>query len=296
MISKRIWQLQHRIAPYAFVSPFVILFGIFLLYPLVRSFLLSFCSTMGAQNVHFNGVTNYKHLLVDPLFWAAVMNTVIYVVGYLSIQIPAALGLALLLNNPSVRGRNFFRFAFYSTHLVGQVFVAVVFMQMLDPRRGLVTKLVMAITGSHYIGWLSDPVLARLAVIIAWLWLSIGYGMVYFLAALQGVDKTLYEAAEVDGAGPWRKFWNVTFPGIRPVFIFLTLIGVVGSFQLFELPFVLLQGSGPKYAGLTIVFYLFGTGFQTGNLGYASTIGWALVFIIFCASSIQYLLTREKGK
>jgi len=251
---------------------------------------------MGAQNVHFNGVTNYKHLFVDPLFWVAVANTVIYVVGYLSIQIPAALGLALLLNNPSVRGRNFFRFAFYSTHLVGQVFVAVVFMQMLDPRRGLVTKLVMAVTGSHYIGWLSDPVLARLAVIIAWLWLSIGYGMVYFLAALQGVDQSLYEAAEVDGAGPWKKFWNVTFPSIRPVFIFLTLIGVVGSFQLFELPFVLLQGFGPKYAGLTIVFYLFGTGFQTGNLGYASTIGWALVFIIFCASSIQYLVTREKGK
>jgi len=139
-------------------------------------------------------------------------------------------------------------------------------------------------------------VLARLAVIIAWLWLSIGYGMVYFLAALQGVDQSLYEAAEVDGAGPWKKFWNVTFPSIRPVFIFLTLIGVVGSFQLFELPFVLLQGFGPKYAGLTIVFYLFGTGFQTGNLGYASTIGWALVFIIFCASSIQYLVTREKGK
>ncbi len=116
--------------------------------------------------------------------------------------------------------------------------------------------------------------------------------MIYFLAALQAVDANLYEAAEVDGAGAFSRFWHITLPGIRPVMVFMVLFGLIGGFQLFELPFVLLQGAGPQYAGLTIVMYLFNTGFLAGNLGYASTIGWALTVIIILAALLQLRLTR----
>jgi ABC-type sugar transport system permease subunit len=292
MISSRLWRLQHRFAPYLFVSPFLVLFAIFLLYPLARSLYLSFCNTIGPHDVRFTGASNYAHLLHDPYFWVAAGNTAIYVFAFLIIQIPASLGLAILLDSKFVRARNFFRFAFYSTHLVGQVFVAVIFSQLLGPRHGLLTRFVSALVGHPMeIPWLTHPLLARLSVLMAWLWLSIGYGMIYFLAALQSVDRQLHEAAQVDGAGKWSRFWHVTLPGIRPVLLFLILIGLVGGFQLFELPFVLLQGPGPNYAGMTIVMYLFNTGFSAGNLGYASTIGWALVLIILIIALLQLWIT-----
>jgi ABC-type sugar transport system permease subunit len=291
--SSRWWVLQQRLAPYLFVSPFLILFCVFFLYPLIRSLVLSFCNTIGPQEVHFTGTANYAYLVRDPYFWIAAANTTVYVFAFLLIQIPAALFLAILLNSRLVVARSFFRFAFISTHLVGQVFVAVVFSQLLDPRHGPVTRAISLLSGgSLEIPWLFHPVLGRVSVLLAWLWLSIGYGMIYFLAALQAVDQNLYEAAEVDGAGPWSRFWNVTLPGIRPVLVFLVLIGLIGGFQLFELPFVLFQGAGPNNAGLTIVMYLFNTGFLAGNLGYASTLGWALVMILFVVAALQLWITR----
>jgi ABC-type sugar transport system permease subunit len=293
MTSRRLWNLQHHFAPYLFVAPFILLFAVFLLYPLIRSLILSFCNAVGPQEVYFTGSRNYVYLLHDPYFWIAAANTTLYVLAFLIIQIPLSLGLAVLLNSPVVWFRSFFRFAFISTHLVGHVFVAVVFSQLLDPRHGPVTRLIAAITGgSLEIPWLTHPILARVSVLMAWLWMSVGYGMIYLLAALQAVDHNLYEAAEMDGATGWSRFWHVTLPGIRPVLTFLILVGLIGGFQLFELPFVLLQGGGPNSAGLTIVMYLFNTGFLAGNLGYASTIGWALVAILIVVSGLQLWLTR----
>ncbi len=208
-------------------------------------------------------------------------------------QIPASLGLALLLNSERVRCRDFFRYAFFSTHLVGGVFVAVLFSLLFAPRHGLINRAIGAVTtlGTE-INWLGSPQLAMPAVIIAGLWLSIGYGMIYFLAALQSVDKELYEASEMDGAGAWAQFWHITMPGIRPVLIFLVLVGTIGAFQLFELPFVLFQGPGPNNSALTMVMYLFQQGFETGDLGYAAAIGWMLVLMILVVSIAQLKFTR----
>jgi arabinosaccharide transport system permease protein len=119
----------------------------------------------------------------------------------------------------------------------------------------------------------------------------VGYPMIYFLAALQSVDKELYEAASVDGAGKWSQFWNVTLPGIWPVVVFMILVGTIGAFQLFELPYVLFQGPGPNGRGMTIVMYLFMMGINAGDLGYASAVAWGLVVIIFVLSLIQLRLT-----
>jgi ABC-type sugar transport system permease subunit len=289
-----LWRLQHHFAPYFFVSPFILIFSIFIIYPLVRSLYLSFCNTVGPNDVRLTGLTNYRFLLHDPVFWLALGNTTLYVTAFVVIQISLALALAIVLNNPLIYCRSFFRFAFFSTNLVGQVFVAVVFTQLLNPRHGLLTQIIHQF--NHRIlevSWLTDPVLCRVAVVMAWLWLSVGYGMIYFLAALQAVDQQLYEAATVDGAGKWSQFWHVTIPGIRPVLIFLILFDLVGGFQLFELPFVLLQGPGPGWAGFTIVMDLFMTGFGAGNLGYASTIGWVLAVIIFIVATLQLWISKR---
>jgi ABC-type sugar transport system permease subunit len=142
------------------------------------------------------------------------------------------------------------------------------------------------------IDWKSDWRFARLAILIAALWLSIGYAMIYLLAALQAVDRDLYEAAVTDGAGKWSRFWHVTLPQIRPVLMFLILIGTIGSLSLFELPYVFFQGSGPGFAGLTVVAYLFTQGFGVGDLGYASAVAWALVLFIGAIALLQIRVMR----
>lgn len=292
MNRDRLWNWQHRYAPYLFVLPFVLLFAVFMLYPLVRSIVLSLYKSAGPRHQRFVGLANYAFLLRDRLFWWAVINTTLFTAAYLLIQVPASLGLALLLNSRFVRFRNFFRFSFFSTYLVGQVFVAVLFALLLGSREGLVNQAIKRISpDAGPINWLSDPRLAMLATLIASLWLSIGFGMIYFLAALQAVDHGLYEAASVDGAGRWSRFWHVTLPGIRPVLVFMILIGTIGAFQLFELPYVLFQGPGPSYSAMTIVMYLYMTGFEVGDLGYAAAIGWMLVLIILAVSLAQLRVT-----
>jgi ABC-type sugar transport system permease subunit len=297
MTRARLWALQHRFAPYLFVLPFVLLFTCFLVYPLVRSVVLSMYQTAGPRSTKFVGLANFRFLLTDQYFWLAVANTAVLALTFLCIQIPCSLGLAMLLNAKSVRAKSFFRFAFFSTHLVGSVFASVLFFQLLNPRQGLVNKtLGLFLSYTPQIPWLTNEYLARVSILLAWLWLSVGFGMIYFLAALQAVDAELYEAADVDGAGRFSKFWNITVPGIKPVLLFMILVGTIGGFQLFEIPYVLFPtSSGPNRSAVTIVAYLFTTGFQAGDLGYASAIGWMLVIIILTITMLMYLLgVREK--
>jgi len=285
----RIWQSRQRRAPYVFLLPLTLVLCVFFLWPLARSLELSFYTTAGPRVGRFVGLGNYTFLILhDRLFWLAVANTTAYTLAFLIVQIPASLGLAMLMNHRSVRFKSVLRFCFFSTYLVGQVFVAVVFFALLAPRRGLVNRALGVFVGSALnVDWLTRPSLALPATLLAGLWLSIGYGMVYFLAALQAVDGDLYEAALLDGASAWAAFWNVTLPGIRPALIFLLVVGTIGGFQLFELPYVLLQGPGPSYRALTIVMYLYAAAFERGDLGYSAAIGWLLVLILMAVSAVQ---------
>ena len=284
---------RQRLAPYVFLLPLLCVLSFFFLWPLCESFLLSLQTTAGPHTRRFVGVGNYRFLILhDRLFWLAVANTIVYTAAFLILQIPASLGLALLLNHPSVRLKQVLRFCFFSTYLVGQVFVAVVFFALLGPRRGIVNEFIGHLAGRDVnIGWLTQPNMTLVTVLIAGLWLSIGYGMVYFLAALQAVDGNLYEAAILDGAGRWSRFWHVTLPGIRPVLIFLVIVGTTAGFQLFELPYVLLQGPGPNYRGLTMVMYLYSAAFERGDLGYSAAIGWLLVLLLGAVSAAQLKIT-----
>jgi ABC-type sugar transport system permease subunit len=279
-----------------FVSPFVALFAVFTIYPLARSLVLSFHASTGPRQHVFVGLDNYEFLLTDTLFWKALVNTLVYAVLFVSLHIPASLGLALLLSSASVRLRAVFRFAFFSSYLVGHVFVAVIFMALLAPRHGLINRALAAAVPwlDADLNWRGDSSLAMPAVVLATLWLSIGYGMIYFLAALQQVDRNLYGAAAIDGAGRWARLRHVTLPAIKPVTTFLVLVGTIGALQLFEVPYVLLEGAGPGFAGLTIVMYLYQQGFETGNIGYASAIGWILALVIALIAAAQLTVTGAR--
>lgn len=290
MTRQKLWTFQARYAPYFFVAPFIVLFSIFMVYPLGRSIVLSLYKAASPRSMKFVGLDNYRFLLHDWAFRGAVVNTFYFAIVFIALQIPLSLGLAVALNSKRLHGRQFLRFAFFSSHLVGSVFVAVIFNIMLTPRHGLINKAIGAVF--PFIGtetqWTAKPLLAMPAILMASLWLSVGYGMIYFLAALQGVDRELYEAAEVDGAGKWDRFRHVTLPGLKPVLRFLVLVGLIGAFQLFELPFVLFgQTAGPAGYGSTIVMYLYFMGFDAGDAGFASAVGWVLVAIIFLISLLQ---------
>jgi ABC-type sugar transport system permease subunit len=259
------------------------------MYPLARSVVLSFYRSAGPRENEFIGFSNYSFLFRDWLFWKAVINTVGFTVIFLSLQIPLSLALAMLLNHPQIRARSVFRFIFFSSHLVGHVFVGLLFMMLLSPRSGIVNRALGQIPFlPNDINWRGDSRFVMPALIMASLWISIGYGMIYFLAALQTVDRELYEAAEVDGAGFWGRFLHITLPGIRPVMVFILMVGTVGAFQLFELPYVLFDPpTGPGLKAMTIVMYLYQQGFEFGNIGYAAAVGWVLAAMLFLVTGLQ---------
>ena len=282
-----------RWTPFLFLAPFIITFLVFTAYPLVQSIILSMHQTYGPQTSIFVGAGNFTQLFGDALFWKALGNTFIFALGSVLVQLPLSLGLAMLLDRPGLRGRLLFRLIYFSPSLAGIVFVALLFGPIFEKNTGLLNVWLHSWVGFDLeFPWMERHVMTGL--IVAGIWMYVGFNMVYFLAALQSVDRSIVEAALVDGAGPWQRFRHVTIPAIRPVAGFVVLLSIIGSFQLFELPFVLLNNTaGPDNRGLTIVMYLYQTGFEIGDLGYASAIGWSLaILLMVLASGLRLVLRR----
>ncbi len=291
--GSRWFAFQYRYAPYLFVSPFLLIFAVFGAWPIIKSLILSFHTTNGPKDVVFVGLSNFRFLMDDPDFLKAVSNTAQYAFWSVFLQLPLSLGLAILLSRNWLRGREFLRLAFFSPHLLGQVFVGVLFSVIFIPQYGLLNKVLHAIAGVPLdTKWLANPSLVMPALVLTSLWMYVGFNMIYFLAALQAVDRELYDAAQVDGANGWQTFRAVTMPGIKPVAVFVLVMSTIGSFQLFELPYTMLGNSpGPDKAGLTVVMHLYESGFVTGDLGYASAIGWTLALGVLVISLIQMRVT-----
>ena len=282
------WYQQQKIAPYLFIAPFYILFAIFMGYPLISSLIMSFYEMRGFQSRIFVGFGNFTDLFQDPIFWKSLWNTVYFALGTLILQLPIALLLAILLNSKLVKGKNFLRLAFFTPVLVAGVFVAIIFNLIFDQRAGLINN-EFVLFGKE-IGWLSNESYVMPAVILTGVWQWAGFNMIYFLAGLQGIRQELYEAAAVDGANWWQSFVHITLPSLRPVIAFVFVVSMIGSFQLFDLPYILTNGGEPSDAGTTIVMYLYKNGFQFMRLGYAATIGWVLFIIIAIISIVQLKL------
>ncbi|MFT5422357.1 MAG: ABC-type sugar transport system permease subunit [Phycisphaerales bacterium] len=283
-------------AAWLFLSPFLLIFGVFVVYPLSQSLVLAFQQTYGPESARWVGLDNFKNLFGDKLFFLAIRNTLVYTLGSLFIQLPLSLGLAMLLNRPGLRGRGIYRLIFFSPQLMGLVFAAMLAMLVFEKQNGLLNQALHGAFGFDLdFPWLQVHVMWTL--IITSLWMYVGYNMIFFLAALQSIDKSLLEAASVDGAGPASQFWNITVPSIRPVASVVVLLSIIGSLQLFELPWIMLDSTpGPGNRGLTIVMYLYQKGFETGDLGYASAIGWALAVMLIGLALLQLWMVRREDR
>ena len=298
MNNSTFFKKQQTLAPYLFVIPFVVTFCIFSAYPYARSLTYSLYATSGPKDSAFIGLNNYSFLLNDPDFWKAVGNTALFAFLSVLIQLPLSLGLALLLSQKWLRAVQVWRLAVFAPNLMGQVAVGVLFSVLLQPKFGLVNIGLAEVLGTGWLDkkWLSDPQNVLPALVLVQAWMSIGYNMIYFLAALQNVDQELIEAAMVDGANAWQRFRAVTLPTIAPVVVFVLVTMTVGSFQLYELPRLLLGGGGPGNRGLTIIMYLFNNGLIAGDLGYASAVGWTLAVMLAAISAIQIWLSGAGRK
>ncbi|HUU11618.1 MAG TPA: sugar ABC transporter permease [Phycisphaerae bacterium] len=268
------------------------MFCTFALYPMIKSLVLAFFITSGPKSQVFAGFSNFAFMLTDASFGKAVVNTAVFALFSVFLQLPLSLGLALLLNAKFLRMRGLFRFAFFAPSVVGSVFVGVLFSVIFAPRLGLLNQVLswMALVPANT-AWLQKAHLVMPALVITALWMYVGFNMIYFLAALQAVDKNLYDAAAVDGADAIQRFRHVTLPGIKPVAILVVVMSTIGSFQLFELAYLMLQNTaGPEQAGLTVVMYLYQKGFEAGDLGYASVVGWTLALGVLVVSLGQLAL------
>lgn len=282
---------QKKIAPYVFVAPFFVLFLAFSVFPIGYSLLLSFNEQTGLSSPKWIGVANYANLLQDERFRHALFNTTYFAVGSLLIQLPIAFSLALAFNSRfTQRFTHLYRVSFFFPVLTSSVVVALIFILVLDTEYGMLNAGLQAI-GLPQIPWLTSTRWAMPAIILLGVWRWAGLNAFYFLAGLKGIPNSLYEAAMIDGANSWQILTKVTIPLLRPIVMFVVIQSLIGSYALFAEPWLLTQG-GPADATLTMSMYLYMTGFRFFKLGYASSIAYSMVVIIFVISAINLYFFR----
>lgn len=284
---------NEQVSGWLFIMPALVLLGLFMIYPILWSLWMSFQVGRGMA-FSFGGLANIIRLTQDPVFIRALTNTLIF----LAIQVPIMLVLALLfanaLNDSKLWGRGLFRTAIFLPCVTSLVAYSVVFKSMFA-QDGVINQFLMAI---HVIGspipWLADPFWAKVVVISAITWRWTGYNMIFYLAAMQNIDRSIYEAAKIDGVPAWARFWYITVPMLKPVILFTTVISTIGTLQLFDEPNLLTQG-GPSDSTLTLSLYIYNLSFKfMPSFGYASTVSYVIVVLVGILSLIQFLLAREK--
>lgn len=276
-----------------FISPWLIGFCIFDIYPLAASFYYSFTDYNVIQSPVWVGTANYRELFFeDSLFKTALYNTIFFT----AISVPACLAFSILiavLLNTKLPGMAVFRTIFFLPSIVPIVASAVLWLWVLNPDSGLVNATLRGLFGIEGPGWLGSPEWSKPSLIIMSLW-GIGAAIVVFLAGLNEVPQTLYEVAELDGAGAWHKFRHVTLPMLTPVILFNLVMGLIASFQYFTQVYVMTQGRGtPLDSTMFYALYLYRTSFYYLRMGYGSAMAWIL-FIVILAATLSVLLSSRK--
>ena len=279
---------SEKIAPYFFISPFYIIFSIFFLVPTLASFVLAFFKWKGVKAPKFRGWGNYEYLFFkDQNFWDIFQNTIFYSVGSVFITIPLALLLALALNSHSLKLKPFWRLVFFSPIVTSVVAAALSFKMILNSEFGLLNY-ALSFIGIESINWVESSATSKWSVMMLVVWRWTGLTCIYFLAGLQFIDRTLYEAAKIDGATAWHQFWYVTLPQLAPVTLFVCIIVSIGSFQIFEDVFVMYSGNDVPTHAKSMVVYILERGFQQLRLGFGSSIGVFMFVCIFVISLFQF--------
>jgi multiple sugar transport system permease protein len=310
-VDARIWGVP---AGWWFVAPALAIIALFFLLPIAASLLLSLTdfdlyALADWNNLRFVGLENYRRLLATDRFWTALGNTLYFVGVGGPLSVAASLGAALLLESKFTRCKTLWRTIFFAPVVTTLVAVAIVWRYLYHTRYGLINHALGSISGLingalDWVGldaltvdfkpidWMGDPRWAMPAIILLAVWKNFGYNMVIFMAGLQSIPRELYEAAEVDGAGPWRRFRHITLPMLAPTFLFVGVTTMIGFFQIFAEPYVMTQG-GPLDSTYTMVMLMYEQGFRWWRLGLASSIAFMLFLITLAATVVQLRLQRR---
>jgi len=294
-------QIRQERGSYLLCAPTLILFLVFMVYPVFYLVRLSFYQWDGITQMRFIGLENYRRLLSDPIWWKALGNTLIYVLAKLAIELSLALGAAVALNT-KLKGRTLFRSILFLPVVTSTAVMGIVFVGILSPFEGAFNLILMKLRLlSQFHDWLGDPHTALYTVIGVAIWHDLGINMVLFLAGLQSIPEYLYDAAKIDGAGSWQQFLHVTLPMLKPVALIIVMLSIIGSFKVFDIVNVMTNG-GPYYASEVVTDYMFKYGFAGRGLGatviaqqgYAATIGIGLFVVIAVFTFIQLKMSRTE--
>ena len=281
---------RENLIGYLFASPWLLGFFIFTLYPMCSSLYYSFTNYNTLKTPTWIGIRNYIVMFTsDPLFWKSIWNTFYY--AGLSVPLGIVMGVLIaILLNQKVKGMRFFRTIFYLPTVVSSVAVSLLWMWILEPNFGLLNTFLghLGIIGP---GWLTDPAWSKNSLILMSLW-SVGGGMLIYLAALQDVPKSLYEAATIDGAGTLKKFFKITLPMITPTLFYNLITGVIGGLQVFSQAFIMTNG-GPSYSTYFYGYHLYNKAFSEYQMGYASALAWVLLVMTLLLSLIIFRTSNK---
>ncbi|MDR3691729.1 MAG: sugar ABC transporter permease [Fimbriimonas sp.] len=277
-------------AGYLFASPWLLGFLVFMSYPLIASIYFSLCDYSVLKSPVWVGIDNYKMLMHDELFRTTLANTFLYAAIALPAGMATAIILAMLLN-AKVKGMALYRTFFFIPSLVPQVSLAILWRWVLDGEHGVLNP-VLAKIGIHGPNWLNDPLWAKPSLVLMAMW-GVGNAMLIYLAGLQDVPTQLIEASELDGANGWQKTKHVTLPMISPVILFNGIMGIIGSLQVFTVPYIMFPGGAPVHSTYFYTEYLYDNAFRYHKMGYASAMGW-IMFIVILVLTMLSLRMSEK--
>jgi lactose/L-arabinose transport system permease protein len=285
---------KDNLTGWIFTSPALVMLGLFLMYPILSSLWMSLQVGKG-MNLHFGGTANIVRLTQDPVFIHALSNTLIFLVVQVPIMITLAILLAVTLNDSKLWGRSFFRTAIFLPCVTSLVAYSVLFKSMFAAD-GVINGFLQSLhIISSPIPWLADPFWAKIVIILAITWRWTGYNMIFFLAALQNIDPSIYEAARIDGIPAWARFWKITLPALKPVILFTTVTSTIGTLQLFDEVNNIPTLGGPADSTLTLSLYIYYLSFRfMPSFGYAATVSYVIVALVVVLSFVQFLVARER--
>lgn len=283
---------KSEIAGIAFAAPALILLTIFLIIPFILTIGYSFTdyNLLKPDQIQFIGLKNFIKLAQDTVFRKSIINTFVFVIMVVPLQVAMALGLALLINK-KMRGISIFRLAFFAPTVLSLVVVSILWSYIYNPNNGLLNSLMTSI-GLPAQPFLTSPKQAMVCIVILSAWQGCGFQMMIYLSGLQDIPQYLYEAAEVDGANRFQKFQNITLPGLRNISVFIMLSIVISAFQLLIQPMMLTQG-GPQNATMSIVYEIYQTGYKFRNMGYGSSMALVFTLLVLVISLVQQRLTAK---
>lgn len=286
------WKKKDWIAAYIFIAPVTIGLLVFYIWPFIQNVWFSFNDVNKFNIATFNGIENYKKLIADDEVWRTFGNTLKYVI----ITVPVGLFLSIViaaLMNAKIRGKSIYRTLYFLPSVTMSAAVAMVWKWIYNEQMGILNEGIRAAGGTGH-GWLTDPKTALFMIMLVGLWMSVGYNMIILLAGMQGISNSYYEAAALDGAGPFAQFFKITIPMLTPTIFFVMVTSIIGGFQVFDVIYMMVGKTSPAYDSTqTVVMLFYRTAFDYGYKGYAAAIS-ILIFAVIMIVTVIQLIGQKK--